>query len=62
MLNQALGPTFTRIAQDDLVYARLLFKFETFTIDGTGGFFASIGLPTITACLVTAGEILGASL
>ena len=34
-------------------------KGDTFTIDGTVGFFASIGLPAIAAYLVIAGEILG---
>ena len=34
-------------------------KVETFSMEGTVGFFASIGLPTIAAYLVIAGEILG---
>ena len=34
-------------------------KVETFTIDGTVGFFASLGFPSLAAYLVIVGEILG---
>jgi putative oxidoreductase len=60
MLNQALGVTITRIALGMILFARCYFlKGDTFTIDGTVGLFASIGLPAIAAYLVIAGEILG---
>jgi len=60
MLNQALGVTITRIALGMILFAHGYFlKVETFTIEGTVGFFSSIGLPAIAAYLVIAGEILG---
>ena len=60
MFNQALGLTITRIALGTILFAHGYFlKVETFTIDGTVGFFASIGLPPITAYLVIVGKILG---
>ena len=60
MLNQALGLTMTRIALGVIFFAHGYFlKVETFTIEGTVGFFESIGLPAIAAYLVIAGEILG---
>ncbi len=37
----------------------LLLKLMTFGLDGTVGFFASLGLPAIAAYLVIFGEILG---
>ena len=60
MLNQALGLTMTRMALGVILFAHGYFlKVETFTIEGTVGFFESIGLPAIAAYLVIAGEILG---
>ncbi|MEE2820245.1 MAG: DoxX family protein [Pseudomonadota bacterium] len=60
MLNQALGLTITRIALGIILLAQGYFlKVEIFTIEGTVGFFESIGLPAIAAYLVIAGEILG---
>jgi len=60
MLNQALGLTMTRIALGVILFAHGYFlKVETITIEGTVGFFESIGLPAIAAYLVIAGEILG---
>ena len=60
MLNQALGLTMTRIALGIILFAHGYFlKVETFTIEGTVGFFENIGLPAIAAYLVIAGEILG---
>lgn len=60
MLNQALRLTNTRIVLGLILFAHSnFFKFEISTIDGTGGFFARIGLPTIAAYLVIAREILG---
>ena len=48
MLNQALGVTITRIALGMILFAHGYFlKVETFSIEGTVGFFASIGLPAI---------------
>ena len=60
MLNQALGVMITHIALGMILFAHGYFlKVETFSMEGTVGFFASIGLPTIAAYLVIAGEILG---
>jgi len=60
MLNQALVVTITRIALGMILFAHGYFlKVETFSMEGTVGFFASIGLPTIAAYLVIAGENLG---
>ena len=48
MLDQALGLTMTRIALGIILFAHGYFlKVETFTIEGTVGFFESIGLPAI---------------
>ena len=60
MLNQPPGLTLTRIVLGMILFAHGYFlKVEIFTIDGTVGFFASIGLPPIAAYLVIVGEILG---
>ncbi len=60
MLNQALELTITRIALGMISFAHGYFlKVETFTIYGTIGFFATIELPAIAACLLIGGEILG---
>ena len=49
-----------RIALGMILFAHGYFlKVETFTIDGTVGLFARIGLPPIAAYLVIVGEILG---
>ena len=59
MLNRALGLMITRIARGLISFAHGYFlKVETFTIDGTVKFFASIGLPAIAAYLLIVGEIL----
>lgn len=43
-----------------ILFAHCYFlKVDTFTIDGTVGFFASIGLPAIATHLIIAAEILG---
>jgi len=60
MFNQAFGMTITRIALGIILFAHgYILKVETFTIEGTVGFFESIGLPAIAAYLVITGEILG---
>ncbi len=60
MSNQPLGLTITSIVLGMILFAHGYFlKVEIFTIDGTVGFFTSIGLPPIAAYLVIVGEILG---
>ena len=60
MLSQALGLTTTRIALEMILFGHGYFlKVETFTIDGTVGFFASLGFPSLAEYLVIVGEILG---
>ena len=60
MLNQALGLMITRIALGTISFAYGYFlKVEAFTIYGTVGFFAIIGLAAIAAYLLIVGEIPG---
>lgn len=48
-----------RITFGVLLLAHGLLKVLVFGVDGTVGFFASLGLPAIAAYLVMAGEVLG---
>ena len=62
MFNQGLGVTITRIALGMILFAHgYLLKVETFTIEGTVGFFSSIGLPAIAAYLLSRVKSLEAS-
>ncbi len=49
----------TRIALGGLLLSHGLIKLFVFTVQGTVGFFESLGLPAITAYLTIFGEIAG---
>ncbi len=53
------GATITRLSLGMVLLAHGLLKVFVFTIPGTVGFFASLGLPAIVAYLTIFGEIVG---
>ena len=55
----AYGATFLRITLGTLMLSHGLLKLYGFTIPGTVGYFASIGLPPIAAYLTIFGELAG---
>lgn len=57
--HHAYGATTTRLALGTILLAHGLLKLFVFTIPGTVGFFASIGLPATVAYLTIFGEIAG---
>ena len=57
---QAYGPTLLRVALGTIFLAHSVYlKVFVFTIEGTVGFFESLGLPAISAVAVLAVEVAG---
>lgn len=56
---QAYGAFILRVAFGVMLLAHAALKIFVFTVPGTVGFFASLGLPAAAAYLVIAGESLG---
>lgn len=54
-----LGIAVVRIALGTILLAHGVMKIQVFTIAGTVGYFASIGLPPIVAYLTIFGEVVG---
>lgn len=59
LVNANSAQVLLRIAFGVLLLAHGLLKVLDFGIEGTVGFFGSLGLPAIVAYLVMAGEVLG---
>lgn len=57
--NLNYGVLITRISLGGILLARGLLKLLDFTIPGTVGYFASLGLPEITAYLTIFAEVAG---
>lgn len=57
--NTAYGAALLRVSFGTLILAHGLLKILVFTVPGTVGFFASLGLPAIVAYLVIFAEIAG---
>lgn len=57
--NTAYGAALLRISFGTLILAHGLLKVFVFTLPGTVGFFASLGLPAIAAYLVVFAEVAG---
>ena len=57
--NTAYGAALLRISFGTLILAHGLLKVFVFTLQGTVGFFASLGLPAIAAYLVVFAEVAG---
>ena len=55
----AYGATLTRIAFGGILLAHGMLKLTVFTVDGTVGYFASLGLPAVAAYLTIFGEVVG---
>jgi putative oxidoreductase len=58
-LDPAFGAFFLRIALGVMFVAHAALKVFVFTIPGTVGFFASLGLPAVAAYATIAAELLG---
>ncbi len=58
-LDQSLGLSLLRVHFGLILFAHGWLKVSVFTIAGTVGFFASLGLPSIIAYLTVFGEIAG---
>lgn len=56
---QAYGAFLLRVALGVMLLAHAALKIFVFTVPGTVGFFASLGLPAVAAYLVIGGELLG---
>lgn len=59
MQSMNLGAFLLRVSLGILLLAHSLLKIFVFTVPGTVGYFASLGLPPIAAYLTIAGELLG---
>ncbi|WP_350334234.1 DoxX family protein [Coralliovum pocilloporae] len=55
----ALGATLTRLSLGTILLSHGILKVAVFTIPGTVGYFASLGLPAIAAYLTIFAEIVG---
>ena len=58
-MTSAYGATLARLSLGTVLLAHGLLKVLVFSIPGTVGFFASLGLPALAAYLVIFGEIFG---
>ena len=56
---QQLGATVNRLALGGLLVSHGIMKLKVFTIAGTVGYFASLGLPAEAAYLTIFGEVVG---
>lgn len=57
--NTNIGATLTRVSLGAVLLAHGLLKLFVFTLPGTVAFFASLGLPAITAHLTIFAEVVG---
>ena len=57
--NQNYGALITRVSLGSILLSHGLLKVFVFTIPGTVGFFASLGLPAIAAYLTIFAEVVG---
>lgn len=58
---QEYGATLARVGLGGLLLSHGLMKVLVFTVPGTVGYFASLGLPPIAAYLTVFGELVGGS-
>jgi putative oxidoreductase len=56
---QQLGATVSRVALGGLLVSHGVLKLQVFTVAGTVGYFANLGLPAEAAYLTIFGEVVG---